>query len=57
MDNNFEKFKKLAFLPIDIPYEKLDLNELEVFHDRNFCAVKIRFKDSSQNAILLFRSI
>ena len=36
MNNNFEKFKKLAFLPIDIPYEKLDLNELEVFHDRNY---------------------
>jgi len=23
----------------------------------NFCVVKIRFKDSSQNAILLFRAI
>ena len=36
MNNRFEKFKKLAFLPIDIPYEKLDLDELEVFHDRNY---------------------
>mgnify|MGYP001340991153 FL=1 len=36
MDHRFEKFKKLAFLPIDIPYEKLDLDELEVFHDRNY---------------------
>jgi len=36
MNDKFEKFEKLAFLPIDIPYEKLDLEELEVFHDRNY---------------------
>ena len=33
MNQEFDKFKKIAYLPIDIPYEKLDLDELEVFHD------------------------
>ena len=36
MNQEFNKFKKIAYLPIDIPYEKLDLDELEVFHDRNY---------------------
>ena len=33
---NNDKFNKLSFLPIDLPYEKINLDELEVFHDRNY---------------------
>ena len=36
MSSETEKFSKLSFLPIDLPYEKINLDELEVFHDRNY---------------------
>ena len=35
-DKRFEKFQNIAFIPLDIPYQKLDLEELQVFSDRNY---------------------
>lgn len=35
-DKRFEKYQNIAFMPLDIPYEKLDLEELQVFSDRNY---------------------
>ena len=36
MKKEFNDYKDVSFLPIDLPYEKINLNELEVFHDRNY---------------------
>ena len=35
-DKRFEKYQNIAFMPLDIPYEKLNLEELQVFSDRNY---------------------
>ena len=35
-DKRFEKYQNIAFMPLDIPYEKMDLEELQVFSDRNY---------------------
>jgi hypothetical protein len=36
MNKSFDKYHHIAFMPIDIPYQKLDLEELQVFSDRNY---------------------
>lgn len=36
MKKEFNDYKDVSFLPIDLPYEKINLDELEVFHDRNY---------------------
>ena len=36
MKKEYKDFRNVCFLPIDLPYQKIDLDELEVFHDRNY---------------------
>lgn len=35
-DKRFEKYQNIAFMPLDIPYESMDLEQLQVFSDRNY---------------------
>lgn len=36
MKQEYKDFRNVCFLPIDLPYQKINLDELEVFHDRNY---------------------